>query len=776
LFLALIVVLAGCQPVAPAYLRDCGDLSYYLDQATEVEYPDVDTAVLDEVTQAHPPMTSANPNFESVWDLTLEDVVSIALQNNKVVRGFGTPGLQAGRVAPGVDSLANNPQVAGTMYNVAVRETEPGIIGLPGQIASPGSLTTNTALEANQGVEAALAEFDAQLTSSVFYNTTDQPQNFIVGSRLVSVQDQAQWQTELSKKAATGTQIFFRNVNSYTDNNNPLVGEPGGFQFLSSVYQTALEIELRQPLARGRGTFINRMPVVIARIQSDQEIANLDAQLQNMVTNVEIRYWDLYLAYRNLDAANAGRDAALDTWRLVNENYRVGRMAVQDEAEAREQYYFFHSEVQRAKTALLDAEGDLRWLMGIATTDGRLVRPIDEPTRALVRFDWCAAMDEALTYRPELRLQRWEVKKRQLQIAYAKNSLLPSVNATALYRWLGSGDQYLSHEDPVPDFPDPGSAAVNELMGGNFQEFRVGLDFGLPIGLRRELANVRNAQLKMARDVARLEDMELDVSREVAQALRSLELNYDLAQTNFNRWTSAMAELQGRKERYQAGTDPLTFLLDAQRRRAQGEQAFYQVLVEYNKLVALIHRRKGTILAYNNVHFAEGPWPDKAYWDASEHARRRSASRHIDYGFTRPGVISRGPIWPSGNECPTFEHAAAIDDGWIDDGGMIIDESTGEPYYPEQFIEPSISEPIPSNGAPRPMPADAPTNATPLSSSGLPAHPAGPVASRDVVPASFEAAVAAPLDWQRLGLPPPTSTGDATRATIRRVNHEEAQK
>ena len=60
-----------------------------------------------------------------------------------------------------------------------------------------------------------------------------------------------------------------------------------------------------------------------------------------------------------------------------------------------------------------------------------------------------------------------------------------------------------------------------------------------------------------------------------------------------------------------------------------------------------IRDSKGTILAYSGVHFAEGPWTGKAYLDAQEHARRRGASRQIDYGWSRPGVISRGENWPT---------------------------------------------------------------------------------------------------------------------------------
>ena len=56
-----------------------------------------------------------------------------------------------------------------------------------------------------------------------------------------------------------------------------------------------------------------------------------------------------------------------------------------------------------------------------------------------------------------------------------------------------------------------------------------------------------------------------------------------------------------------------------------------------------VHYRKGSLLDFNGVYLAEGPWPGKAYFDALRLARKRDASLYLDYGFTRPGVISRGP-------------------------------------------------------------------------------------------------------------------------------------
>lgn len=662
IWLALVAICGtGCTPTKPMFLNDTGDLSTYIEQATKVEYPDVEYASLDEVTLGHAPMTVLDPDFQSFEDMTLEDAVSYALSNSKVIRGYGTPSLQGFRVAPGQDNLANGPAAAATTYNVAIRETEPGFIGTPGQISNPGSISTNTGLDTNQGVEAALADFDAQLTSSFTYTKSDEPRNSNLNQLNAQIfqQDLLQWQTEIAKKSANGTQIFFRNVNQYTANNNPLISN-NGLQALDSWYRASFEAEIRQPLLRGRGAYINRMPIVISRLGTDQELANLEATLQNKVTNIEIRYWDLYCAYRSLDAAKTGRDASLETWRIVKNQYDEGaEVNIQQLAQASEQYHFFEARVIDTYHQLLDTEGKLRFLLGWASTDGRFIRPIDEPVLAPIEFDWCASLCEALTFRPELRQQRIEIKKKQLALSYSKNSLLPELNVSFLYRWLGLGNKYGTSSDSVP-FPSPGSGALNELYGGNFQELQLGGTFAMPVGYRRELANVRNAQLKLARELARVEDMELDVEKNLSEAVRALATNQKLMVSYFNRWKDTTTEEKHFERLKDAGVETLDVALDAQRRRSDAEIAFYQAVCEYNKLIALIHRRKGTILPYSGVGFSEGPWPGKAYIDAQEHARRRGASQELNYGWSRPEVISRGENWPTAHNAGHPPTAYAI--------------------------------------------------------------------------------------------------------------------
>ena len=688
--LTMSVLATGCMPSKPIYLNDTGNLNHFVDQATSIEYPDIDTRTLDEVEQTYAPITVRDPDFQNYRDLTLEEAVGFALQNGKVFRGYGTPSLQGTRVSPGVDNLINGITAAGTVYDVAIRESEPGIIGTPGQISTPGSVVTNTALDGNQGVEAALADFDAQFTSGITWLNSDEPRNTIQANPnipLVFQQDQVQWNAEIAKKTANGTQLFFRNINSYTDNSNPLgTDDPMGFQALESVYRTSFEAEIRQPLLRGRGAFINRMPIVISRISTDQQIANLEAQLQNYVTNVEVRYWDLYCAYRNLDAAKTGRNAAIETWRIVKDQFDEGsEVNIQQVAQAAEQYHFFDAQVIDAYNNVLNAEGAMRFLLGWASTDGQMIRPIDEPVMAPLEFDWCNTLCEALTYRPELRQERWEIKKRELALAYSKNSLLPELNVSGTYRWIGNGDTY-GQQGSAPPFPAPGSGALNNLYGGNFQEFALSAEFNMPIGFRRELANVRNAQLKLAREIARLEDAELEVSKELSEAFRALQANQSIMQSSFNRWKETRIEAEHFEELEIEGVETLDVALDAQRRQSQAEIAFYTAVCEYNKTIALIHRRKGTTLPHAGIHFTEGAWAAKAYDDAHENARRRSASRPLDYGWSRPNVISRG------GDSPSDQNTGVTTTGAVGQYDAPYDAQYGQPIYEGQIIDGEVMQ------------------------------------------------------------------------------------
>jgi outer membrane protein TolC len=729
LLVCLLAGLAGCQPIQPFYLHEDGDLSHYLDKATQPEVPDLHQEPLAEVQNALTPFSLNNPEPKEMWDLTLEQAVQIALLNTRVIRGGQAARLQNGQLVAGTQegSLPLNIRAFSTTLNSAIVESNPG------QRADGPSVDGGVA-NTREGVEAALSDFDAQLRiagtgpSQSLVSSTHRPQNIQptgITNQFVSPEISSKdggLLFELSKRTAEGGVLSFRNTNDLDQGITR-----GSAQKFPSIWTSTLEIEARHPLLRGRGAQINRMPIVIARIGTDIEILNLQGQLQDMLNNLEIRYWDLYFAYRNLEASKVGRDATLESWRKTIAAKEAGRASTQEEAQAREQYFQFKNQVETALRNVYDAENELRLLMGLSASDGRLIRPITEPTLARVTFEWTDSLVESIARRPELISKRWDIKRSELELIWARNQLLPQLDIGGVYRWLGVGDELINADRNGRNFQDPpalgggvGSTAYDELFEGKFQEFGISLSGSLSIGFRRELAGVRHQQLRLAREKAYLEDMELDVSTGLAKAWRNIDTNYELMQTNANRLFAAREEVDARRALIAIGqitaADP-EWLRSIQR-LSQAQTTFWQSVAEYNKSIADYHTRKGSILDYNGIGFEEGPWTDKAYWDAMGLARQRDAGHYIDYGWTRPAVVSRGPA-PQGNCDSSAEKIGT-------EGAEQIPTPAPAPAAQPESKEPQKLQPMPkpaprgaeleTRNQPAPVRAQAATVANPLRS------------------------------------------------------------
>lgn len=698
LLVGALMAFTGCHPTQPFYLHEDKDLSHFLDKATQFETPDHQAPPLAEAALSHRPLTLSNPEFTEIWELSLEEVVSISLANTKLIRGGQPVRLQNGTLFAGTQEgnlLQLGSQSFKTMYDPSIQQTNPGF-------QNDGSTVSGGTNNSQIGEEAALSAFDAQLSivgngpggQNAFLNYTDRPRNIASNNPtfpFITKTVDGGLTTQISKQSAEGT--------TYTVRNN--TGYNRGFSFgqnvqpLVSTWNTTMEVEARHPLLRGRGTLVNRMPVVIARIGNDIELMAMQGQIQDMLNNIEVRYWDLYLSYRNLETAKVGRDSALITWRNVYTRFRGGRDDEQKEAQSREQYYAFRAQVETALRELYNNENELRLLMGISATDGRLIRPKDDPVLARVNFDWNEINAESLARRPELISKRWEIKQREMEVILARNRLLPQLDVGAVYRWVGLGDDLINADRNGKNFPAPGSTAWDALTEGNYQEWGMFFSMQTSIGLRRELAGVRHAQLRLAREKAALDDMELDVNVGLAKAVRNLDANYQLAQTNANRWAAAQTEVSVVESQYELGTVTLDILLEAQRRRAQAQNAFWVSVAEYNKAIADLHNRKGSILEYNGICMEEGPWPEKAYFDALQRARERDAGMYFNYGWTRPEVISRGATPQTG-----FHTAPATN-------GM-PSEITLEPLPATEGTPDATNDAVPTPAEPMRIPMDPP--------------------------------------------------------------------
>ena len=610
--------------------------SHYSNLTRQIEVPDESPNSNDPFISTPRPLSLSTAESQEYLELSLEETMRYALTNTKILKDLGATVLRA----PDVAKSVNDPSLVET--------------------------------EGRFGVEAALSAFDAQFNSNLSVEHNDRALNNVFfggGTRLLN-QDFAVWQTQLSKTAATGTQYALKNYTQYDANNAP------GNEF-PSAFTTWIDMEAKHPLLQGGGTKFNRIAgpnavpglingVVIARINSDVALADFEIGVRSFVSDVENAYWDLYFAYRDLDAKVAARNAALDTWRRINALNESGRSGgeAEKEAQAREQYFRFQEDAQnslhgklidgtrtnngsaggtfRGSGGVYVVERRLRLLIGLPISDGRLIRPCDEPLKARLVYNWESSLVEALTRRGELRRQKWLIKKRESELEATKNFLLPQLNLTGRYRWRGFGQTL---------FPDGGTGpfnnAVSDLFGGNFQEWQTGVELTFPIGFRRAYAAVRHAELQVARERELLYEQERAVVYDLSNSISEVERAYSLVETNERRRNAAAEQVASVQEAYKADKASLDSLLDAQRRQSDADTAYYRSLVEYQLSVKNVQLEKGTLLDYNQISLNEGPWPDKAYEDAADREAHRS--QPVPLPISSPLPWSRGPLpWTDG--------------------------------------------------------------------------------------------------------------------------------
>lgn len=650
-----LVLCTGCAPTQPFFIAKDDTMAHYLDQALAIEYADVQVESLPEASQAHRPLGPANAEQEYV-DLSLEDCISMALQNSKILRVSTGANDQTGSVSALI--LSAQPGQLPSVYDAALISSIAST--QPLQIDNQGNrVPFRGAIRSNQvgGVEDALSEFDAQYSSLLGYNTTDRPRNVgannIFNPQLFQAID-ANYQSAISKKTATGGVATLRTTTVYSQNNVGL----GVGRSVPSDYTQALEMQISHPLMRGRGTMINRIPVVLARINEDITLHEFEANVRNLVKAVEDAYWDLYCGYRLVESAQQSFETATELWRVAQARGLAGGPP-EAEAQSRGLYYSFQNQLIAAKhgstvpgndpRGLYGREQTLREKIGWSPTDSRLIRPSDVPSEARIDFDWNEVLAEGLVRNVELRRQKWFIKSIELEIASAKNQLLPQLDVTGIYRWVGVGDELASSSGSGLEFPAPGSSALESLTDGNFQELGARVEFTpTPFGARRAQAGIQNRKLALAKAHAELQEKEMALVDRLTASWRNMDSTHEQIRVSRDQWAANADEIKVYRDKIEKNAGELPQLLDAvlraEERRAFAQRTYYQAVCEYNKSIISIHYWKGSLLDLDSIALEEGPWSAKALWDAEELAKQRAAGHYFDYGYTRPAVVSRGPV------------------------------------------------------------------------------------------------------------------------------------
>jgi outer membrane protein TolC len=550
---------------------------------------------------------------ESTTEMSLQECIYFSLSNSRVMRDLG-------------GALLRSPETSVANLNPAMAYTDP-----------------------RTGEEAALSEFDAQLIAGINAQKNDrQYNNGFFGNNGLFQQDLHNYEWGIRKRSATGSEFNFRNVTVY-DSNNQVSNI-----FQPSSWDTYLEGEVRQPLLQGAGTEFNRIAgpnatpgiingVLIGRVRTDISLAEFERAVRDLVADVENAYWDLYFAYRDLEAKIDARDKAFEIYEKTRVKAEVAQSNdTSDVEQAKEQWLRFQADVVdalngrpvdstrtnngssggtfRGSGGLRFAERRLRLIVGMPINDTRIIRPSANPSEAPIVYDWNTAIADALTLRPELRKQRWVIEHRKLELIANKNFLRPDLDLVGRYRFRGFGEGLVDYNG--------NSNATSSLLDGGLQEWQAGVEYTMPIGFRKAHTAVRNSQLALSREVEILKEQERSVHFGLSNSINEIRRSYENMLIQRQRLAATISQINTLNNK--GDTIALDVLLEAHRRLLDTRLRYHQAQIDYVIANRNVHFEKGTLLQYCNIGLTESESPNAAVRDASERNQLRGSQLSPD--------------------------------------------------------------------------------------------------------------------------------------------------
>ena len=250
-------------------------------------------------------------------------------------------------------------------------------------------------------------------------------------------------------------------------------------------------VTLTQPLLKGFKTDSVRYQVAVARKQSAEAAAQLEARIQDVLAQVETAWYGLIEARESIRVQEDAVQLATQLYEDNRRKVQIGALSRLDEKQAESQAAAARAALSSAQRAYAEAQNQLKTLL---FADHRSVRdvelePIGELAAEPVATDAAASGDRALERRPDLRQARLALERQGIAVDYQKSQTLPSLDL------VGSYGVAASDESSTGDVYDRMEAADEPFWSA-------GVTLTFPLGNRA--AQARYAQSRAGEEKQRL--------------------------------------------------------------------------------------------------------------------------------------------------------------------------------------------------------------------------------------------------------------------------------
>lgn len=333
---------------------------------------------------------------------------------------------------------------------------------------------------------------------------------------------------------------------------------------LGAAYDTAVNVQVTQPLLRGFGGDLGRANLRQAELQEKVVDAQETALLNSIVLDTLESYWSLWSAERGLEIQKSALEIAKK--QLAEAEIRMG---AGDMAPA--QLVPLRIQVAQAEEAMVTQEAQIRQLsialaerLGVGTNES--IRTDAAGPKQTVTLSLEEATELALNESPSISQIKANIGATKIRTEVAQNNALPRLDALASVNVAGLGT---TPSDSLSSF---GSLDAVVLYGGLRLELPV-INRARRIEVERSEADtiIAETELELAERALKAEVASLLVNLQTAQ--QRLELARDTAEL-------ARENVEAQNARFEAGRGTMLEVVDSVESVREAEFRVVQIEIQ----------------------------------------------------------------------------------------------------------------------------------------------------------------------------------------------------
>ena len=354
-------------------------------------------------------------------------------------------------------------------------------------------------------------------------------------------------------------------------------------------YSSNLGLNLTQPLLRGFGKTVTMSSVYFARINSENNLNEIENQTINLINDVQTAYWNLVFARESLKVKELSLAQADSLLSFNERSYSLGVLTESDVLEAKSARYARKQDILDQEGAIKSREDILKRLLNFTGKDMWEIEivPTDSPFMEFDETDMDTALKKALENRPDYKNALKNLEQNELQKAVAKNGLLPGLDLNARYVINSSGETY--------------SKDIRDLNDTDEYGWNIGVTLSYPLKNKNAKAEYQIKEINIKRAKIDIEDIKASIMSDIRNSRRNVILNKEKMEVARLALEVNENKLKKEEEKFRNKLSSSYYVLQYQRDLADALNSYNKARLDYAVSVSVFYKASGMLLEKMNI-------------------------------------------------------------------------------------------------------------------------------------------------------------------------------